>query len=612
MKKIIILFGLLFFSSTFVFSQSTTLSLGSVQAKVGDTVSVPINVSNLSNAGAISLKILYDNTKLSFVGIANSAVTFTSGATGGEVALGWFDQTAANPLSISSGKLVDLKFKVTGGDNSTTPLTFNTNASEIANSSGNPITVTYSNGSVNINVSPAPTLTIANVVSAPGKVAVPISVKDFNNIGAISLKISYSTTVLTFDSLSGAPGGVTFTSGASGGVITIGWFDQTGNTPLNLADGANLVKLNFTYAGSGTKSDITFNTSGSDLSDKNGTSITGVKYVNGGVSALQGSIPTLTISSVIVPPSANIAVPILAQKLKGIGAVSLKIQYNAALLTFTGVSNTAGNITFTANANAGVLSLGWFDQTGNTPINLDSTKLLDLNFSIATGTGNLSFLTNQCEVSDSIGQKISSVNYVNGSVQTLNLPESPVLISPANGAKISAKPLKLSWHKVSGAASYHLQVSSDNFVTMADDTTLTDTSAVIIYYKDKTTYSWRVSGINAAGEGSKSLAWNFTTDGVTEIDGLSNVIPDEYNLYQNYPNPFNPSTVIKYDLPKGAFISVKVYDILGREVLTLVNEYQKAGTYKITFDASNLTSGVYLYRIKANNFISVKKLVLMK
>ena len=89
-------------------------------------------------------------------------------------------------------------------------------------------------------------------------------------------------------------------------------------------------------------------------------------------------------------------------------------------------------------------------------------------------------------------------------------------------------------------------------------------------------------------------------------------LPKEYKLFDNYPNPFNPSTTIRYELPKNGFVTIKVYDILGREVATLVNENKTAGEYSVMFNAKNLSSGVYIYQLKAGNFISNKKLLLMK
>lgn len=92
----------------------------------------------------------------------------------------------------------------------------------------------------------------------------------------------------------------------------------------------------------------------------------------------------------------------------------------------------------------------------------------------------------------------------------------------------------------------------------------------------------------------------------------SKVIPTEYSLYQNYPNPFNPLTKIQYDIPTDAKVQLKIYDILGREVKTLVNEFQNAGRYNVEFNASNFASGVYFYRIVTDNFSNTKKLMLLR
>ena len=87
---------------------------------------------------------------------------------------------------------------------------------------------------------------------------------------------------------------------------------------------------------------------------------------------------------------------------------------------------------------------------------------------------------------------------------------------------------------------------------------------------------------------------------------------DKFILGQNYPNPFNPSTTIKYSIPKQSYVTLKVYDILGREVQTLFNEEKPAGNYQVEFDAAELPSGVYFYRIKAGSFSQVRKMLLIK
>jgi hypothetical protein len=96
------------------------------------------------------------------------------------------------------------------------------------------------------------------------------------------------------------------------------------------------------------------------------------------------------------------------------------------------------------------------------------------------------------------------------------------------------------------------------------------------------------------------------------VDEESNLFPDKIELMQNFPNPFNPSTKISWQSPVGGWQTLKVYDILGNEVATLVNEEKSAGTYEVEFDAEKLSSGIYFYQLKADEFIQTKKMVLIK
>jgi len=91
-----------------------------------------------------------------------------------------------------------------------------------------------------------------------------------------------------------------------------------------------------------------------------------------------------------------------------------------------------------------------------------------------------------------------------------------------------------------------------------------------------------------------------------------NILPIKFHLNQNYPNPFNPVTTIQYALPASAQVVLKVYDVLGREVATVVKEYQTAGYKEVNFNASNLPSGVYFYRLSAGYFTEMKKMILAK
>jgi hypothetical protein len=119
------------------------------------------------------------------------------------------------------------------------------------------------------------------------------------------------------------------------------------------------------------------------------------------------------------------------------------------------------------------------------------------------------------------------------------------------------------------------------------------------------------SGVNPPGTTAPPARFMYTV-GFLGIQPVTNEIPKSFMLYNNYPNPFNPMTKIRFDLPADGSTKVTVYDISGREVSVPLNEYLKAGEYEIKFDALNLSSGIYFYRLTSGNFNSIKKMVLLK
>lgn len=108
----------------------------------------------------------------------------------------------------------------------------------------------------------------------------------------------------------------------------------------------------------------------------------------------------------------------------------------------------------------------------------------------------------------------------------------------------------------------------------------------------------------------RSVQW--LTEGIVLENPVDGIAPSSYSLEQNYPNPFNPSTIITYTIPKESQVSLKIYDVMGREIIELVNGKVSTGTHSIEFDASSLASGTYFYKLTANEFISVKKMILLK
>ena len=163
--------------------------------------------------------------------------------------------------------------------------------------------------------------------------------------------------------------------------------------------------------------------------------------------------------------------------------------------------------------------------------------------------------------------------------------------------------------------------------------TETNNAGFDVERKAATGTEWTKVG-NVAGNGTTSEVRNYTftdrantgtynyrlkqldVNGNFEYFNLSNEIevgvPNSFDMSQNYPNPFNPSTKINYDLPVDGKVSIVLYDLTGRQVASIVNEVKTAGYYTVSFNASNLASGMYFYRISAGNFVSTKKMVLVK
>jgi len=118
--------------------------------------------------------------------------------------------------------------------------------------------------------------------------------------------------------------------------------------------------------------------------------------------------------------------------------------------------------------------------------------------------------------------------------------------------------------------------------------------------------------VSISSEGWEFWSDSFTVDLLTGISAKKTNIPNRYDLSQNYPNPFNPSTTIEFDLPKTSEVSLKVFNILGEKVATLLSGSLLSGSHSVEWDASNLASGVYLYRLQAGTYVEIRKMVLMR
>jgi endo-1,4-beta-xylanase len=194
----------------------------------------------------------------------------------------------------------------------------------------------------------------------------------------------------------------------------------------------------------------------------------------------------------------------------------------------------------------------------------------------------------------------------------ITIPVPPTLVSPVSVNGTPRDP-ELVWQSSALATSYHVQLADNRgFSPLAVDTTLADTTLKLSPLAPNIRYYWRVSAANSIGVSDYSTLANFLTGEVISEVERTGIVPDEYALSQNYPNPFNPTTAVSYQLSAISVVRLKVYDILGNEVATLVNGERGAGTHRVVWDASGLPSGVYFYRLQAGRFVETKKMILAK
>jgi len=191
-------------------------------------------------------------------------------------------------------------------------------------------------------------------------------------------------------------------------------------------------------------------------------------------------------------------------------------------------------------------------------------------------------------------------------------PPSPTLSSPLNETGVGTNPI-LTWEPLSNALWYTVQVSLSPVFSIigVNQTNISATSLQMSGLETETTYYWQASVTDSTGTSGWSEVWSFTTS-LTDVGDDREELPQEFTLSQNYPNPFNPTTTFAFSLRSSVFANLSIYDLLGREIATLVNEEKAPGTYEVTWDAEGQASGVYIYRISAGPFVQTRKLIILK
>jgi len=245
---------------------------------------------------------------------------------------------------------------------------------------------------------------------------------------------------------------------------------------------------------------------------------------------------------------------------------------------------------------------------------LVNSVLTDTTYKL-TGVAGLTKYYWRVKAKNSAGESVysSSFNF------STAFPQAPTLLIPAHATKgVSLSPT-FKWAKSVAAKSYRFQFSSSITITAQSillDTIVTDTTLSLSKLVLSKNYFWRVACINEYGMSSWSSIFGFTTQTTVKLED-EQIIPDFYELSQNYPNPFNPSTRIGFAIPLPEYVDIKIYDMLGSEVVTIVNEDMSPGKYSVEWSGTDslgnhVPSGVYFYTISAGKYHDTKKMIFMK
>ena len=518
---------------------------------------------------------------------------------------------------------------------------------------------------------------------------------DPGSIGAVSLSIDFDEQVLDFGSFTDQTGIDNFLSaGVQNGVLNIGGFDANGVT----LDG-QIGEASFTYLG-GTSA-LAF-TGETEVTDTASNPIT-VDFINGSVS---GAASTIALPNRNVPVEDTISVPVQAENFAPVGALTLVIEFNDAVLDFVGTENGIENFNLSvSNPSAGVLNIAGFSADG---VDIGA-GLVDLRFAGATaGTSQLSIDVAQSEivsptsvpfnvtyqsgvisVTDAfilgdvqgngmvdagdagliLRQRVDLVEFsdrqrraadVNGSGAVESADASLILqfvaeiitefpaesATAASTTSSSAGTLELGEAtQVGSSDTYQIPVRATGLsgsVTAADLSFTYDTSKFSIEGVDASLPNgWSVVHNDKQGQGELKIALAGTrsitpgtlvtlnvasrTGSAPTLSGqgrlnaqptqklsIEAATPEAVTLSSSRPNPFRTNATIQYTLPENMSVNIEVFNVLGQRVATLVDEKQSAGTYDVQFNAAGLSSGTYIYRLRAGDVTKTGRMTLVK
>ncbi len=196
---------------------------------------------------------------------------------------------------------------------------------------------------------------------------------------------------------------------------------------------------------------------------------------------------------------------------------------------------------------------------------------------------------------------------------TSGFPPLVKAVYPANSMLDVPTQIALRWSSAEAATSYRMQCALTTAFSpvLIDTSGVADTTCALPLLENYKIYFWRVRSVNAVGSSAWTENFRFRTVQVLDVAETPE-LPTAYQLSQNFPNPFNPTTQIRFAVPHAGRVVLTVFDLLGREETTLVDTEVPAGTYTVTWDASDVASGMYFYRLRAGDFVETKRMLLLR
>jgi hypothetical protein len=313
-----------------------------------------------------------------------------------------------------------------------------------------------------------------------------------------------------------------------------------------------------------------------------------------------------------------------------LGDATIPFTFNNTNLTYVstlfnnfsgGDYSTVNNVTISANR----ISLNIFlnNLSGGTVVSNTFMDVATITFStiIPAGSSNLTFVPLLEFFSPNVTPP--AVQWTNGTFTNLNTNPLPVELSSFT-ASSNQNGVNLKWETATEINNYGFDVerkvhTSTEFSPIKSGLSVTAWEKVgFVAGNGNSNSPKEYSFIDKNPSGGSKFQYRLKqidNDGAFEYSDVVTInvgTPEEYYLSQNYPNPFNPATTIDYMISNDEKVNLKVYDILGTEVATLVDEYKQAGSYSVTFNADNLSSGIYIYRLIAGEYISVNRMSLIK